>query len=332
MRRESLVAGTDAGLSGRRAAVSSARRGGFIYVLSTLPFIATDSLAKSLVADSPIVPVVFGRCVAYLVAVVLLMGGGSVRSLVRTARPWTQVVRGLLMFGSTVTCFWALSLLPLAEVGTLSSTAPLIVVALAGPFLGERVTRASVVGVTIGFAGVLLLVGLDPAMVELAVIVPLANAVIMALLSLLTRELRDEPASVTMFWSGVIPLIAGTLLLAAVPSGRGPSGAEWMGIGAMGLLALAGHWLMVTAYRCARASDLAPIGYLGVLWAFMIGSLVFGEPITAQSALGALAIAAGGIVALRSGNSRGQSADGDAHCRVPAVEVDTALEPADAAD
>lgn len=294
------MAGPAVSPSGRRVAVLTARRGVFIYALSTLPFIVTDSLAKSLVADVPIVPVVFGRCVAYLASVVLFFGRGSVLGLVRTSRPWTQVARGLLMFGSTVTCFSALSLLPLAQVSTLSSTAPLIVVALAGPLLGERVARASVVGVAIGFGGVLLLVGLDPAMVDLAILAPLANAAIMALLSLLTRELRDEPVSVTMFWSGLVPLLAGTLLLAAVPSERLPSAAEWTGIGAMGLFALAGHWLMVAAYRCTPASSLAPMGYLGVLWAFIIGNVLFGEPVSAQSALGALGIASGGVVALRS--------------------------------
>ena len=66
------------------------------------------------------------------------------------------------MFGATATFFLALSLLPLAEVSTLASTTPLIIVGLAGPLLGERVARSAIVGAVIGFAGVLILVGVDP--------------------------------------------------------------------------------------------------------------------------------------------------------------------------
>ena len=295
-----MAADPTASRPGPLVRLSPAQRGGVIFVAASLAFIATDSLTKVLVAEVPVVDVVFGRNVAYLAAVILFAGGRSPRRLLATARPWLQVTRGLLMFGTTATYFLALSLLPLAQVNTLSSTAPLIVVALAGPLLGERVTRTAALGVALGFGGVLLLVGLDPDRLDLAVIVPLANAVILALFYLATRELRDEPAVVTMTWSGVVPFVAGFLLLVAVPTGTSPSAGEWMAIGVVGLAALTGHRLLVAAYRWGRASDLAPLGYLSVLWAFVVGAVVFSEPITIRGLVGALAIAAGGIVVLRA--------------------------------
>ena len=304
------------------ARLSPTRRGALIYIIASLVFIATDSLAKVIVADGPVIPVVFGRNLAYMAAVMLLLGGRAPRRLLRTARPRTQAVRGLLMFGSMATWFWALSVLPIAEASTLSSTAPLITIALAGPLLGERVTRNAAVGSAIGFAGVLLLMGLDPARLDVAMIVPLANAAILALFFLLTRSLRDEPAAVTMFWSGIIPLGASALLFGVVSSERGPTPAEWAGIGVVGLLALTAHRLLVAAYRRARASDLAPMGYLGVLWAFVVGALVFAEPASVQSMLGALAIAAGGIVALRAGKGTGESGQAAGEYVEPVVDAD----------
>jgi drug/metabolite transporter (DMT)-like permease len=306
------------------ARLSPARQGALIYIVASLVFIATDSLAKVMVADGPVIPVVFGRNLAYMAAVLLLLGGRAPHRLLRTARPWTQAARGLLMFGSMATWFWALSVLPMAEASTLSSTAPLITVALAGPLLGERVTRNAAVGAAIGFAGVLLLLGLDPDHLDVAMIVPLANAAILALFFLITRSLREEPAAVTMFWSGIIPLGASTLLFAAVSSEQGPTSTEWAGIGVVGILALIGHRLLVAAYGRARASDLAPMGYLGVLWAFVIGSLVFAEPASVQSMVGALAIAVGGIVALRAGKGTGEAGQVAGEYVVPVVDADEA--------
>ncbi len=300
------------------------RRGPAIYLMASLVFICADSMAKALVAEVPLIPVLVGRNLAYVLAVVVLMGRRSPWRLLRTARPRTQAIRGLLMFGSTATWFWGLSLLPLAEMSTLSSTAPLITVALAGPLLGERVTRTAVVGAAVGFAGVVLMVGFDPGNLQAAILLPLANAAILAVFFLLTRDLRDEPAAVTMLWSGLIPLAASSLLFVALPVASLPTPVEWAGIACVGLLALGAHRLLVAAYRWAPASALAPMGYLGVLWSFLVGALVFSEPATPMGVVGAVAIAAGGILALREPGSGDGAARGVIDYAVPVVEADEA--------
>ncbi len=313
-----------AGPAGLHGGLSPDRHGAAIYVVASLVFICTDSLAKVIVADVPLIPVLVGRNLAYVVAVIVLMGGRSPARLFRTARPRTQVTRGLLMFGSSTAWFWGLSLLPLAEMSTLSSTAPLITVALAGPLLGERVTRTAVIGAGIGFAGVLLMVGLDPAHLDAAILLPLANAAILALFFLLTRDLRDEPAAVTMLWSGLIPLAASCLLFATMSVERMPTPLEWAGIAGVGLLALVAHRLLVAAYRWARASALAPMGYLGVLWAFLVGALVFSEPATLRGVVGAAAIAVGGIMALRDRATSDDDGQGSTDYAVPVIDADAA--------
>lgn len=304
--------------------VSGERRGALIYLLASLAFVSTDSLAKVLLTDVPLIPMLLGRNIAYVVAVVVLLGGRSPARLLRTTRPRTQVIRGLLMFGSTATWFWGLSLLPIAEMSTLSSTAPLMTVVLAGPFLGERVSRTAVAGAVIGFAGVLVMVGIDPAHLEAAMLLPLANAAILAVFYLLTRDLRDEPVNVTVFWSGMVPLAASAVLFATVSTERPPTPVEWLGIAVVGLLALTAHRLLVAAYHWARATDLAPMGYLSVLWAFIVGALVFSEPLTASGVLGAIAIAAGGIIAIRDTGSTDVASSATIELAVPVVEPDQA--------
>ena len=185
---------------------------------------------------------------------------------------------------------------------TLASTTPLIIIGLAGPLLGERVRRSVIAGAVLGFAGVVILVGIDPSHIELATLVPLETATSYALFSLLTRALHDEPPDVTLFYSGLVSMIAATVLFAIAPKDPMPEPWQWVGIGIVGLAALTGHRLLVGAYRWGRASDLAPLGYLSLVWSFIIGAVVFGEPVEPQAILGAVAIAGVTVrVALRSG-------------------------------
>lgn len=281
--------------------LAPARRGALLYVVAGLIFVATDSLTKSLVADLPVVDVIFGRHVTYLLAVMVIAGRRHPRRILVTSRLRLQIARGLAMFGATASFFLALSLLSLAEVSTLASTTPLIVVGLAGPLLGERVTRSAVAGAIVGFAGVLILVGIDPSNLNPAMLVPLGTAFSFSLFSLLTRALRSEDSNVTVFYSGLVGLVAATVLWVVIPTSTSPEPWQWLAIGTVGLTALTAHRLLVAAYRWGRASDIAPLGYLSLVWSFLVGAILFGEGVQPRALIGAIAIAIGGIAALRSG-------------------------------
>jgi drug/metabolite transporter (DMT)-like permease len=308
---------TSVGARRRLAALSPQRRGVLLYLVASLVFVAADSLTKSLVADAPVVDVVLGRNVSYLLAVLILSGRASPRRLFVTRRPGLQVARGIAMFLSSAVFFFALSLLPLGVVSALTQTSPLFVLLLAGPLLGERVTRTSIAGAVIGFSGVLVLTGVDIETFDVRMLVPIGMALAYALYSIMTRALRADDPDVTIFYSGVVGIVAAVGLSLVVQDAAGPTALQWGGIALVGLLALLGHRLLVAAFASGRASDLAPIGYLGVAWSFLIGAAIFGEPIAAQSLLGAAAIAAGGILALR---------------RVPPEEESLAAPPIDRGD
>ena len=291
---------TSAGARERFAALTPARRGILIYVAAGLIFMAADTLTKFLVADAPIVDVVFGRHLSAFVVVLLVASRGKPGHMWRTKRPGLQLVRGLAMFGTTILFFLSLSLLPIGTVSALSNSNPLFVMLLAGPLLGERVPRLALVGSVVGFAGVLAITGIDVGSLDLRLLVPLVFAVVYALFSILSRGLRGEDARVTVFWSALVCVVAGTAGVLLFPAGSTPEPVQWFGIGLLGILALAGHWLLVGAFRLAPASDLAPLGYLSVLWSFLVGATIFGDPIVPSAVLGAATIVAGGIVALRT--------------------------------
>jgi drug/metabolite transporter (DMT)-like permease len=180
------------------------------------------------------------------------------------------------MFRATATFFLAVAA-PSAEVST-SPRRPLIIIGW--PTAPRRAGPPSVIAGAVLVAGVVILVGIDPSHIELATLVPLATATSYALFSLLTRALHDEPPDVTLFYSGLVSMIAATVLFAIAPRDPMPEPWQWVGIGIVGLAALTGHRLLVGAYRWGRASDLAPLGYLSLVWSFIIGAIVFGEPVS----------------------------------------------------
>ena len=291
---------TSARAQERFAALTPARRGVLIYIAAGLIFIGADTLTKFLVADAPIVDVVFGRHLSAFLAVLLIAGWRNPRRLLRTRRPGLQVLRGILMFATTVIFFFSLSLLPIGTVSALSNANPLFVMLLAGPLLREKVPRLAIVGSVIGFAGVLAITGIDPGSLDLRLIAPLVFAVVYALFSILSRSLRADDADVTIFWSALVCVVAGAAGVLLFQPTTIPQPEQWLGIALLGILALSGHWLLVAAFRLAPASDLAPLGYLGVLWSFLVGASIFGDPIVLSAVVGAATIVAGGVLALRT--------------------------------
>jgi S-adenosylmethionine uptake transporter len=305
----------------RFAALTPTRRGVLIYIAAGLVFIAADTLTKFLVRDAPIVDVVFGRHLTAFVVVLLVAGRRHPQRLLRPWRPGLQLIRGIAMFTTTVIFFLSLSWLPIGTVSALSNSNPLFVLLLAGPLLRERVPWLALVGALIGFAGVLAITGLDVATLDVRLLAPLVFALVYALFSILSRSLRGEDSDVTVSWSALVCVTAGTAGVLLLPAASAPSLGQWIGIGLLGLLALTGHWMLVAAFRLAPASDLAPLGYLGVLWSFLVGAFIFGDRIAPAALVGAATIVAGGLLALRSATAHDEALAAPAIDRGENVEL-----------
>ncbi len=289
----------------------SSARPTLAYVASGLVFSSADMLVKGLVSTIAPADVVWGRSIVYVALLLMFAGRPDPRRLLRTHALARQLLRGAMLFGATVCFFYALGLLPLGQVTALGSATPLIVVAIAGPLLGERVSPLAVLGAIIGFGGVLLLVGGDLSGFTLATLLPLGTAAFYAAFSVLSRSLSGEDQYVTLFFTGIGMLVLSTAFRVVAPAGEAPTPLLWLAIGGVGLCSIVGHRLVVLAYRDGRASDLAPLGYLSLVWSFTFGYLVFSEPIEPQMLAGATAIAIGGILAYRAswtGSTTGSTA------------------------
>jgi drug/metabolite transporter (DMT)-like permease len=252
--------------------------GVLLVVLATFVFATADTLTKHLAELYPASIVVAVRYVVNVVLLALFLGPRLGPGLWRVNRLWLVLARGLCLAVASFTMAMALRVLPVGEAVAIVFLAPFMVLLLAGPVLREKVSLVGWVAAGLGFAGVLLIArpggNLDPVGVTLA----LVNACLSTAYYLLTRMLsRTETTAAMLFhtaWLG-----AAIFCVVSVPD-LPPSLPPLADIGLLlllGALMTLGHFLFTAAYREAPAPQLAPIGYLHLLWAGGLGWVVFGH-------------------------------------------------------
>jgi len=252
-------------------------------------FACLDTTAKYLgtATDLPAAQVIWMRFLGQLLAMIAVLGLIAVPGLLRTRKPAAQVVRSLLLLGSTAFNFLALRHLRLDQTTTIGFLTPLTVALLAGPFLGEWIGWRRTIAVLVGFAGILLAIRPGFGSVHPAVLLSLASMLCYAVFSLITRFLAPfDRAEVTLFYS----LLAGTLMVAplALWTWVWPQSAlVWVLLLSMGLYGGLGHYLFILAHRHAPASTIAPFLYVTLITHSAAGYLVFGQVPDAWTLAGA---------------------------------------------
>jgi len=217
--------------------------------------------------------------------------------LLRTRRPGLQVMRGLLLVGSTGLFYLALRYLPLAEAAAITFVAPVMVTALSGPMLKERVGPRQWAAVTLGFIGVLVIIRPGGGMLSYASVFPLITALLFALYQIMTRKLagRENPFT-TLFFTALVGTLAASLMLPF--SWQTPSLTQAGLMVAIGCLGGLGHFLLIRAVEIASPTALAPFIYTQLVWSTLLAFVAFGEFPDLVSLLGMLVIIAAGLLAV----------------------------------
>ena len=266
-----------------------------IYVLAGLFLSSVDATAKILVQDYPLGWVVWARYAGNVLIVVPLALAKVGRDFWRTRQPLLQLGRSSLLLMATITFFSALRYLPLAEASAMAFLAPIIIVLLSGPVLGEVVSRARWVAVVVGFTGVLLVTRPGSAAFHPAALLMLGMALCNALYQLLTRKLRGDSVYTTLFYSGIVGAVTFSGMLPFLDPHPLPGIRDALLFLLLGVLAGLGHWCIITAFLAAQASQLTPFGYLQMVWPLGFGWLLFGQFPDHVSMVGMLVILTGGI-------------------------------------
>lgn len=264
-------------------------------VLGYFFFSLQDASNKWLVSTMPVWQVLFFRSVVILVISLALGRRRLVERVIATPIKGSIAIRAALTLVAWLCYYSAARDLPLAQLLTLYFSAPLMITALAGPLLGERVTRGQWASVGIGFAGVL--VASDPfgLRVSWATGLVLIAAAMWGTAMVLTRKIARREGSLVQ--------MLGTNLLFAVATGAGcvftwvpPTGEEWVLLAGVGIFGGLGQYLTFEAVGRAQASVMATVEYSALLWAFILGFVIWHDIPRAPVWVGAGLIVVAGVV------------------------------------
>lgn len=277
-------------------------RGVLLFTASLLLFACMDTTTKYLAARHDVPLIVAARYIGNLLLMVALLAPRHGPALVKTRRTGLAVVRALCLAVSSVLVGFALQRMPVAETTAINFLAPMMVVLAAGPLLGERVGWVGWGAALFGFAGVLLIVRPGSGLETVGVICALAGVAAATGYQLLSRVLvATESTIALLFYTALTGSILFGLALPWYWTGALPPPFECLLFASLGAYGGLGHFLMTAAYRHAPASILAPTNYLQLVWAGILGWLVFGHFPDGLSLLGMAIIALSGVaVALHS--------------------------------
>ncbi len=294
--------------------VENPNRGIMLMVAATILFSLSDTLAKYLTGALPAVEIGWIRYVVFVLLALSPLARPGHASL-RARRPWLQVARGLAMAGSALFFILGLSSLPMAEAATISFASPLLITVLAVLFLGETVGLRGWLAVLAGFAGVLVVMRPGTGSFHFGAIYVIASALLWSVAIIVTRRMSGtERPTATLLWTAGTGLI---VLSALLPFAFVPPGLHQLAIAAvLGVVASAGQWLAILAYRHAGASVLAPLSYGQLIWSSSLGFLVFGTMPDLWTAVGAVFIIGSGLYTIH--RVRGRAAPLPAHAATPA--------------
>jgi drug/metabolite transporter (DMT)-like permease len=261
-----------------------------VLTLAILAGASMDATIKWLSQSNHVLLVAFGRYLfgALFSAVIWWRAGHPMI----TKEMWrAHGLRGFVIATCAVTFFWSLSVLPLAEAVTLSFIYPLLAPFVAAAILKERIRPQSVICALVGFAGVIVAMQGAPSEAEspqhdLGVTAALVAATFFSIAMVLLRERsqKDGPVIVSLMTS-VVP---GMILLApTIAFATPPLLSDWPFFLLMGALAAGFMYLMAQAYARAEAQQLAPIHYTELIYASIIGYVIFHETPRVEIYMGA---------------------------------------------
>lgn len=265
-------------------------------IATTLVFAIQDGISKHLATAYGVGLIVMIR---YWFFAAFVMGisaqqTGGIRQTARSAMPLWQITRGVLLVAEIVVAVTAFTLLGLVESQAIFAVYPLLVAALSGPLLGEHVGWRRWLAIAIGFIGLLVILRPGIRVFAIDALIPLASAAMFALYQILTRYVaRADAPSTSFFWTGIAGAIAITLY--SIADWQPLARSDWLWMLTLGITGATGHYLLIKTLDVAEAALVQPFAYFQMVFASIIGVLVFDEVLEPATIFGAIIIMAAGV-------------------------------------
>ena len=255
------------------------RKVGFAVLLmlgATLCFAALDATSKHLSQTYPIPMMVWGRYSFHCLMMLVFLAPSMRLQLVATRRPMAQVVRALMLTGTTGFAMAGFSMMPLAESTAFLFVTPLVVVILSHFLLKESITGAHWIAVIAGFCGALLIARPGGALNLQGIFWMSLAAACYAIYQIQTRQLSPTENTITMlFYTALVGTVSMTLAAPLYWGGPMPGWIDAALIASLGIYGGTGHLMLTRAFRYAAASFLSPFLYGQLVWAMLLGWLFY---------------------------------------------------------
>jgi drug/metabolite transporter (DMT)-like permease len=221
----------------------------------------------------------------------------------RTARLGQHVARNCVHYAAQFGWFFALTLIPIAQVVAIEFTMPIWTAILAVSFLGERMNPARLTAIVLGLIGVGIIVRPGLGELDAGQLVALAAAVGLAISVTLVKSLTATDSAVSIiFWMLLIQAVIG--FLPAVYVWREPTAGAWPWVVLITVCGTYSHYCMARAMQYADATTIVPMDFLRVPLSAVVGWLVYAEAIDLYTGLGAGLILVGNLLNLREAPAR----------------------------
>ena len=269
-----------------------------LMLLAILMYVANDVMGKWLVSTYSVGQVLLIRSIAGLTLLSPSFYREGWRTILMPPN-WRMNALRVVITTAEVSCFyWAVAYMPLADLVTIYMAAPIFVTALAWAFLGEKIDVPRAIAVFVGFGGVVLAMRPTSASFSLPALVAIAGCIAFSLIMIITRHLRGTKGIVLVGWQAGGALIFG--LLTAPTHWVPPTLRDFALLAMLGVVSTIAHIAVNRSLKLAPASVVMPYQYSQIIWAVILGIVIFGDwPDMAIITGSAVIIAAGLVIFFR---------------------------------
>jgi drug/metabolite transporter (DMT)-like permease len=265
----------------------SIRLGIILMLAGMFLFTLNDTLGKYMVATYSVGMLMLVRSVGGLAIIIpRIMREGGLSVIARAFRP-KLIIRSLLSVSESILFYWSVVYLPVADVVTFYMAVPIFTTAMAALFLGERVRWRRWTAIGIGFIGVVIALNPTGDVLSFGAMIGIAGALCFAVLLIVTRRLKEETDTVLITGQTLMGLSIGFVTLplpilfpsnATLPLVFGWKDApstDLALLALLGVIATIAHMMVTRSVKIAPASIVVPFQYLTIVWASILGYLVF---------------------------------------------------------
>lgn len=231
------------------------------------------------------------RSLVGFVIVCLVLTGTRTWSRITTDLIGTHVVRNVAHFTGQNLWFFAISVIPLAQVIALEFTTPLWVIVLAPLILGERLTSARAIAALIGFVGVLIVARPNPSTINLGLVTAASAAIFFAVTLTVTKRLtRTQSTANILFWLTGMQILMGAVMAGYDGDMTLPTAQTLPLVLIIGVAGLSAHYCLTTALALAPATIVIPMDFARLPTVAILGMVIYSEPLDIWVLIGALVI------------------------------------------